>query len=187
MPPKARPATSTGYRVCPHCNQLVARLTVFRHLRNKGLRRDALIADLSIPPAEARPSSPLSPTLPSISPPPGNISITFMELALSDIHLRDLDNDDITTFPFGNQHQPDHVPNLENNPEIEDISMLYEDLQLGDQDGEDNHGPAAGGAEEEEEDSDQEFGSSDDEDEVQSESDRYQIDPMDAAMEIEET
>lgn len=118
MPPKGCPATASGYRYCSHCNSYISRSSFWRHNREP-LTEEALAAGLNLPPeSDPEPNS----VLPS-SPPLGDISITSMEQALSD-----LDEEDLAVLGVEFQLP---TPRVESPDEdIQDLSMLYEDLEL---------------------------------------------------------
>ncbi|KIO28560.1 hypothetical protein M407DRAFT_6720 [Tulasnella calospora MUT 4182] len=141
MPPRARPATSTGYQICPHCDRYLSRSTVWRHLNYQNIDA-ALIAGLNLP-SEPDPLPAPNPlpepdplpepiSLPS-SPVLGDISITSTDRALSPINLGDLDEEDLAILGAGFELSNTRTGSPDDEA-IQELSMWYEGLELVEED-----------------------------------------------------
>ncbi|KIO24258.1 hypothetical protein M407DRAFT_26372, partial [Tulasnella calospora MUT 4182] len=124
MPPKRGPARSSGFVYCDHCDKVVSRQTSWRH-HLEAQQTAALAANLQLP------SAPQPPPDGFDSPPLGDISLTSTELALSDIHPSDLeDDDDDNVASLGAILQPLDPPSeSESDEEMQELSMLCQDMQ----------------------------------------------------------
>ncbi|KIO17526.1 hypothetical protein M407DRAFT_32809, partial [Tulasnella calospora MUT 4182] len=126
MPPKRLQARSSGYVFCDHCNKVVCRQTAYRHQLD-AQQAAALAATIPLPPTTQPASND------DDSPPLGDISLTLSEQALSDFHMSDLDDSDDDLANLRIALQPRRPPSeAESDDEMQELSLLYEDMQVED-------------------------------------------------------